>query len=67
VLPEALRNRIETVESDSERQTRQIRNIVSEFRKTMSAQKSVFYGRMKMYDSLPAMRKQIESSHLSER
>jgi len=42
MLPAALRNRIEIVGRNSERQTRQAENIVLEFRKTRSAQKSMF-------------------------
>jgi len=46
------------MESDSERQTKQAGNIVLEFRKTMNAQKSVFYEEVKIHNALPAMIKQ---------
>jgi len=58
MLPEALRNRIEIVGSDREKQTRQTGNTVLKFRKARTAQKSIFYEGIKMYDSLPAMMKQ---------
>jgi len=43
MLPIVSRNKIEMVESDSERQTRQAENIVLGFRKTGNAQENVFY------------------------
>jgi len=52
MLPVALRNRIEIIGSDSKRQMRQARNIVSEFRKTRNAQKNMFYEGVKMYNFL---------------
>jgi len=52
MLPVSLRNKIEIVESERQRQTEQAGNIVLELRKTKSAQKSVFYEGAKMYDSL---------------
>jgi len=56
------RNRMEIVESDSERQIRQqirqVGSIVLEFRKIRNAQKSVFYKKVKMYNSLPVRIKQ---------
>jgi len=58
MLAVALRNRIERLESGSQRQTRQTGNIVLEFRKSRNARKSKFYEGMKMYNSLPAGIKQ---------
>jgi len=55
----ALRNRMEMIESDSERQTRQAGNIVSEFRKT-NAQKNMFHEGVKMYNSLCATIRQCD-------
>jgi len=49
ILPVSLRNKIEIVESESQRQAG---NIMLGLRKTSNAQKSVFYG-VKMYNSLP--------------
>jgi len=60
ILPEVLRNRIEIVGSDGEKQTRQTGNTVLKFRKTRSAQKSIFHEGIKTYDSLPAMMKQCD-------
>jgi len=60
VLPVSLRNRIEIVGSESQRQTRQAGNIVLELRKTRNAQKSVFYEGVKMYNFLPLRMKQCD-------
>jgi len=61
-LSVALRNRIEIVKSDSEKQTRQAGNIVLGFQKTRSA--SMLCEGVKMYDSLPAMIKQCDRIEL---
>jgi len=60
MLPVVLRNKIEIVESDSKRETRQVGNIVLEFRKTRNAQKSMFYEGVKINNSLPAIIKQCD-------
>ena len=54
LLPVTLRNKFAIVGSENQRVTRQAGNIVLEIRKTKSAQKSVFYEGVKMYNSLPA-------------
>lgn len=59
-MPEYLRNRIEIVGGGSERQTRQAGDIVIQFRRTRSAQKSLFYEGVKMYNILPAEIKQCD-------
>jgi len=46
--------------NENQRLTRQAGNIVLELRKTRSAQKSVFYEEVKMYNSLPANIKQSD-------
>jgi hypothetical protein len=61
MLPEALRNRLEIVGSESERQTRQAGNIVIDFRRTRNAQKSMFYEGAKMFNSLPVEIRQCEN------
>jgi len=58
---------MEIVESESERQTGQAGNIVSEFRKTGSAQEIMFYEGVKMYDSLPAVIKQYDRTESFKR
>jgi len=54
----ALSSKIEIVGRDCDRQTRQAGNIVVTLRRTRSAQKSLFYEGMKMYNSLPIKIKQ---------
>jgi len=56
----ALSNKIEIVRRDCDRQTRQAGNIVVAFRRTRSAQKSLFYEGIKMYNSLPTEIKQCD-------
>jgi len=52
MLPLSLRNKIEIVEGESQRHTRQADDIVLGFRKTRNAQKSVFY-EGKLFNPLP--------------
>jgi len=52
MLPLSLRNKIEIVESENQKHTRQADNIVLRFRKTRNARKSVFYEGAKFYNSL---------------
>jgi len=49
----SLRNKIEIVGSESHMCTRQAGTIVLGFRKTRNAQRSVFYERTKLFNSLP--------------
>ncbi|XP_036148907.1 uncharacterized protein LOC118647675 isoform X2 [Monomorium pharaonis] len=51
MMPEHFSNRLRIVEG--ERKTRQTRDIVIEFQKTRSAQKSLFYEGVLMYNALP--------------
>lgn len=60
MLPEQLRNRLEIVGNESERQTRQAGDIAIKYRRTRSAQKSMFYEGVKMYNALPAEIKRNE-------
>ena len=53
MCPEHLRNRLRIVGDESAMQTRQAGNIAVEFRKTRSAQKSLFYEGVLMYNALP--------------
>ncbi|KAM0724671.1 hypothetical protein ACS0PU_009055 [Formica fusca] len=66
MLPEQLRNRLEIVGNESERQTRQAGDIAIKYRRTRSAQKSMFYEGVKMYNALPAEIKRKELCRLSE-
>lgn len=50
-----------------ERQTRQTGNIAIEFRRTRSAQKSLFYEGVSMYNALPAEIKQCDRLELFKR
>jgi len=61
ILPVLLQNKFVIVENENQRLTRQAGNIVLEHRRTWSAQKSVFYEGVKMYNSLPA---NIDLRHL---
>ena len=54
MLLEQLKDQIELVGSNSDRQTRQTGDIAIGFRRTRSAQKSMFYEGVKMYNALPA-------------
>jgi len=60
MLPVLLRNKFAIVGNENQRLTRQAGNIMLELRKTRSAQKSLFYERVKMYNSLPANIKQSD-------
>jgi len=60
MLPVLLRNKFVIVGNENQRLTRQAENIVLELRKTRSAQKSVFYERVKMYNSLSVNIKQSD-------
>jgi len=53
MMPEQLCNRLRIVGDGSERQTRQTGDIAIEFRRTRSAQKSLFYEGVLMYNALP--------------
>jgi len=53
-----LRDRLEII--DNERETRQMGNIKIKFRKTKSAQKSMFYEGIKIYNALPTEIKNSE-------
>jgi hypothetical protein len=57
----ALSNKIEIVGRDCDRQTRQGGNIVVTLRRTRSAQKSLFYEGIKMFNSLPTEIKQCRT------
>jgi len=67
VLPVSLRNRIEIVKSESQRQIRQTGNILLGLRKTRNAQKSVFYQGVKMYNALPVRIKQCDGLKIFKR
>jgi len=60
IFPEALRNKFGILGSDRERQTRRTANIVINFRRTRSTQKSMFDEVVKMYNSLQVELKQCE-------
>jgi len=60
MLTVPLRNKIVIVGNENQRLTRQAGNIVLGLRKTSSAQKSVFYEGVKMYNSLPVKIKQCD-------
>jgi len=53
MLPTQLRDRLQIVENECTRETRQAGNIELQLRKTKSAQKSLFYKEVKMYNALP--------------
>jgi len=59
MLPVLLRDKF-VIGNENQRMTRQAGNIVPELRKTKSAQKSVFYKGVKMYNFLPANIKQSD-------
>jgi len=52
LLPTQLRDRLQIVGNECTRETRQTGNIEFQFRKTKSAQKSLFYEGIKMYNAL---------------
>jgi len=54
ILPVLLRDKFVVVGNEKQRRTRQAGNIVLQLRKSRSAQKSVFYEGIKMYNSLAA-------------
>lgn len=60
IMPKHLRNRIEIVGDVSGRQTRQAENIRIQYHRTRSAQKSLFYEGLNMYNALPIEIKQCE-------
>jgi len=60
MLPEQLGNKIVLVGDKNERRTKQAGNIVIQFRRTRSAQKSLFYEGIKMYNALPLELKQCD-------
>lgn len=67
MMPEQLSNRLRIVGEMRERQTRQAGNIAIEFRRTRSAQKSLFYEGVLMYNALPAEIKQCDRLELFKR
>jgi len=54
MLPEQLGNKLVLVGNTNERRTRQADNIVIQFRRTKSAQKSLFYEGIQMYNAMPS-------------
>lgn len=60
LLPRQLGNRLIIVGSTNERLTRQADNIMIQFRRTRSAQKSIFYEGIKMYNDILAEVKQCD-------
>ena len=52
-LPKELKNKLQIVGSRSSRVTRQAGDIVVKFRRTRSAQKSMYYEGVNMYNALP--------------
>jgi len=50
MLPTQLRDKLQIVGNECTRETRQAGNIEFQFRKTKSAQKSLFYEGVKMYN-----------------
>lgn len=67
MMPEHLRNRLRIIGDESEKQTRQAGNIAIEFRKTRSAQKSLFYEEVLMYNALPDEIKRCDRLDIFER
>lgn len=53
LLPKEFKNRLQIVRTKSGRETRQAENIVIQFRRTRSAQKSMYYEGVKIYNALP--------------
>lgn len=60
-MPEQLRNKLLLIGQVSERQTRQAEHVRVQFRKTKSAQKSLFYEGIKMYNAIPVELKHCDS------
>jgi len=60
MLPEQLNNKLVLVGNTIERQMRQTNNIVIQFRRTKSAQKSLFYEGIQMYNAMPSELKQCD-------
>ena len=54
MLPKQLKEQLELVGKNTDRQTRQAGDIAIQFRRTRSAQKSMFYEGVKMFNALPA-------------
>lgn len=67
MMSEQLSNRLRIVGEMRDRQTRQAGNIAIEFRRTRSAQKSLFYEGVLMYNALPAEIKQCDRLELFKR
>lgn len=67
LLPNQLGDRLEIVGDEGARVTRQAGNIELQFRKTKSAQKSLFYEGIKMYNVLPAEIKNCDRLELFKR
>ena len=67
ILPEQLKDQLELVGSNNDRQTRQTGDIAIRFRRTRSAQKSMFYEGVKMYNTLPAEIKRCEKLEMFKR
>ena len=67
MLPEQLKDQLELVGSKNERQTRQTGEIIIRFRRTRSAQKSMFYEGVKIYNALPAKIKRCEKLEMFKR
>jgi len=62
-----LRNRLQIVGNECTRETRQADNIELQFRKAKSAQKSLFYEGVKLYNILPAEIKNCDRLNLLKR
>lgn len=62
LLTEQLKNKLKLVGNASERQTRHAGDIAIQFHRTRSAQKSMFYKRVKLYNALAEIKqcKRIE-------
>jgi len=60
MLPKQLGNKIVLVGNTNERRTRQVDNIVIQFRRTKSTQKNLFYEGMQMYNAMLSELKQCD-------
>lgn len=67
MLPTQLRDRLQIVGRKGTRETRQAGNIEIQFRKTKSAQKSLFYEGIKIYNDIPAEIKNCDKLELFKR
>ncbi len=67
LLPNQLGDKLEIVGDECARVTRQAGNIELQFRKTKSAQKSLFYEGIKMYNVLPAEIKNCDRLEMFKR